>query len=142
VHSMVVMPLFLALIAAQAGEPVTAPGQGGQSQPKVVRKEYDMRQLELSASGQLSEPELAGRRLFAQRCGLCHDPVGQMRVSGPWLDRDLLATKGEAAARQYIEQGSRRMPGFKHALTAAQMDHLIAFLKTVTPEQRPKAATR
>ena len=139
---MVVVPLFLALIAAQTVEPVTAPGQGGQSQPKVVRKDYDMRQLELSASGQLSESELTGRRLFAQRCGLCHDPVGQMRVSGPWLDRELLSSKGEAAARQYIEQGSRRMPGFKHALTAAQVDHLIAFLKTVTPEQRPRAATR
>jgi mono/diheme cytochrome c family protein len=101
-----------------------------------------MRQLELAASNQLSEVELAGRRLFAQRCGLCHDPVGQMRVSGPWLDRELLVTKGEAAARQYIEQGSRRMPGFKHSLTAAQVDHLIAFLNTVTPEQRPKTANR
>jgi mono/diheme cytochrome c family protein len=139
---MVVIPLFLALIAAQTGEPVATPGQGGQSQPKVVRKDYDMRQLELSASGQLSESELAGRRLFAQRCGLCHDPVGQMRVSGPWLDRELLATKGEAAARQYIEQGSRRMPGFRHSLNAVQMDQLIAFLKTVTPEQRPRAAAR
>ena len=139
---MVVVSLFLALLAAQAGEPVAPPGQGGQSQPTVVRKDYDMRQLELSAVGPLSETELAGRRLFAQRCGLCHDPVGQMRVSGPWLDRDLLASKGEAAARQYIEQGSRRMPGFRHALTAAQIDHLIAFLKTVTPEQKPKTVTR
>ena len=101
-----------------------------------------MRQLELAASGQLSEAELSGRRLFAQRCGLCHDPVGQMRVSGPWLDRDLLTSKGDAAARQYIGQGSRRMPGFRHSLTAEQMDHLIAFLKTVTPEQRPKPANR
>jgi mono/diheme cytochrome c family protein len=138
---MVVVSLFLALIAAQTGEQ-GPPGQGGHSQPTVVRKEYDMRQLELDAASRLSETELAGRRLFAQRCGLCHDPVGQMRVSGPWLDRELLASKGEAAARQYIEQGSRRMPGFKHSLTAGQMDHLIAFLKTVTPEERPKAANR
>jgi mono/diheme cytochrome c family protein len=139
---MVVVSLFLALLTAQTSEPVVPPGQGGHSQPTVVRKDYDMRQLELSAGGQLSESELTGRRIFAQRCGLCHDPVGQARVSGPWLDRDLLTSKGEAAARQYIEQGSRRMPGFRHSLSAAQMDHLIAFLKSVTPEQRPKAATR
>jgi mono/diheme cytochrome c family protein len=139
---MLLVPAFLALVAAQTGEPVVPPGQGGQSKPTVVRKDYDMRQLELSATTQLSESELAGRRLFAQRCGLCHDPVGQMRVSGPWLDRDLVASKGDAAARRYIEQGSRRMPGFRHSLTAAQMDQLIAFLKTVTPEQKPAAATR
>jgi mono/diheme cytochrome c family protein len=128
----------LAAAAVQAQAP-DLPGQGGHSVPEVVRKEYDIRQL--TAPPPLSEIELAGRRLFAQRCGVCHDPVGQGRIQGPWLDRTSLEGTREAAARQVIEQGTRRMPGFRHALTPDEIDRILAFLKTVTPEQNPRAAT-
>ena len=125
----------LALFQAQTPDPAT-PGRGGQSTPTVVRKEYDMRQL--AAPPTLSENELAGRRLFAQRCGLCHDPVGQARTPGPWLDRETLTRSGEPGVRQVISIGTPRMPGFQYALKASQVDDLLAFLKTVTPEQKPK----
>ena len=80
----------------------------------------------LAAASTLSETELAGRRLFVQRCAICHDPVGQPlgRTPGPWLDEQTFASGGEPAARTLIESGSRRMPGFRYALTTTQVDHI------------------
>jgi mono/diheme cytochrome c family protein len=128
--------LGLTLLEAQTTAP---PGQGGHATPVVVRKEYDMRQL--AAPPPLSESELAGRRLFVQRCGICHDPVGQGRTPGPWVDRETLDKSGEAAVRRIIAAGSPGMPGFQYALQPSQIDQIIAFLKKVGPEQKPKTAT-
>ncbi len=128
----------LAMAVLQAQD--APPGQGGQSTPTVVRKEYDMRALATPPA--LPEDALTGRRLFVQRCGLCHDPVGQGRIQGPWLDRETFSASREAAARQTIEQGSRRMPGFRHALQSGQIDQIVSFLKTVTPDQRPRTGPR
>ena len=33
--------------------------------------------------------------------------------------------------------GSARMPGWQYTLEPAEIDQVIAFLKTVTPDQRP-----
>ena len=120
---------------AQAQSSGTAPQQGQHSTPQIVRKEYDMARLATPPA--LSDAELGGRRLFLQRCGICHDPVGQ-RTTGPWLDQTTLATMGEAAARQMIAEGTRRMPGFQYALQPAQIDEILAFLKKVSPDQRPQ----
>jgi mono/diheme cytochrome c family protein len=131
--------VFLLLLALQ--EPAERrPGQATHTEPTIVRKTYDMRKL--AEPPALSEVELAGRRLFAQRCGLCHDPLGQARTQGPWLDRTTVRPEREANARRIIEEGSPRMPGFRHALSPAQIDRIVAFLKTVTPEQNPRAAAR
>lgn len=128
--------IVLLLAAAQTtAPPAPLPGQGGRSVPTIVRKDYDMK--ELATPPALSETELAGRRLFVQRCGVCHDPVGQARVSGPWLDRETLK-RDEAATRRIIEQGSPRMPGFRYALESGQLDSLLAFLQTVAPEDNPR----
>jgi mono/diheme cytochrome c family protein len=129
---------LIAWAAVQAGQADPPPGQGSHTVPTVVRKDYDMARL--AAPVALSESDLAGRRLFVQRCGLCHDPVGQGRIQGPWLDRESFGAEKEAAARRVIEQGSARMPGFRHALTPGQIDQIVSFLKTVTPEQNPRSA--
>lgn len=133
--------LLLTLAAIQAA-PTTepAPGQGSHSVPTIVRKEYDMSKL--AAPPALAEPALAGRRLFAQRCGVCHDPVGQGRVPGPWLDRDTFTPQRDEHARRAIAQGTPRMPGFQHTLRPAQVEQIVAFLKSVTPEQNPRAVPR
>ena len=107
--------------------------------PAVDRTVYDMQKLAMPPA--LSEAELAGRRLFTQRCAICHDPVGQPlnRTPGPWLDqRTVDAGAEEVGARQMIETGSRRMPGFQYALRPAQIDQIVVYLKTVTPDQRPE----
>jgi mono/diheme cytochrome c family protein len=56
------------------------------------------------------------------------------------VDSDTFKTSDEAAVRQKIVVGSSRMPGFQYALQPAQIDQIVAFLKTVTPDQKPKPA--
>jgi mono/diheme cytochrome c family protein len=99
---------------------------------------YDMSKV--AAPPTLAPNELEGKRLFVQRCALCHDLLGQPASTtvGPWVDQTTVKTRGEAAVRQKIMDGSRRMPGWKHTFDPQQVDAVIAYMKTVTPEMRPK----
>ena len=128
--------LGLSLFQGQSSGP--PPVQGQQSTPAVVRKDYDMRTL--ATPSPLSETELKGRRLFVQRCGLCHDPVGQSSTPGPWLDQETVSATREAGARRVIATGSPRMPGFQYTFQPIQIDQIVAYLKAVKPDQKPKSA--
>jgi len=105
----------------------------------ILQRDYDMRAL-LSAPP-LSEQALRGRALWLQRCAYCHDGVGTptYKTLGPWLDVETLRPEREASVRQFIATGSTRMPGFRYTLQPEQVDQLIAFLKSVTPDQKPTA---
>jgi len=106
--------------------------------PTVVRTEYDMR--EVAAAPSLSADEVRGRQLFVQRCALCHDPLGQPsypNTPGPWVDAETVRSLGEDSVRDQIMRGSARMPGWQYTLEPAQVNQVIAYLKTVTPDQRP-----
>jgi mono/diheme cytochrome c family protein len=87
----------------------------------------------------LSADELEGRRLVVQRCAYCHDQAGP---SAPWLDGERIKALGEAGYREKIMKGSRRMPGWQYALSAEQLDQVMAYLKTVTPADKPVRAGR
>lgn len=110
--------------------------------PKIERNDFDMR--EVVVPPQLTEAELRGRSLFAQRCYMCHEGhegIGgeANRPSGPWLDQETINKRiGETGVREKIAAGSRQMPGWSYALTPAQIDQIVAFLKTVTPNDKPK----
>lgn len=136
--SFIVPVLLVGLAALQAPAPAAPPGAGQRTTPKVERKDYDMRRLVTPPP--LTEGELAGRRLYVQRCGICHDPT-LTATPGPWLDQGSIKRRGETTARQVILTGSPRMPGFQYTLQPAQIDQIIAFLRTVTPDQRPTPAT-
>ncbi len=74
-----------------------------------------------------------GRRLFVQRCAVCHLPLTPepRRAYGPSLN-GLLGRSAEEAVRQTIMNGSAIMPGWRYTLTPAQIDSVIAYLKTFT----------
>ena len=111
------------------------------SSPTVVRTEYDMGKVATPPT--LSPDEFRGRQLFVQRCAICHDPLGQPsfpRTPGPWVDAATVRSLGEDTVRSQIDVGSARMPGWQYTLTPMEVDQVIAFLKTVTPEQRPSGA--
>ena len=112
--------------------------QGQPASPKVSVTDYDMQQAASPPS--LSDEALAGKKLFVQRCALCHDLLGQPSATtvGPWLDGETVKTRGESAIREKIRTGSRRMPGWQYTFDASGIDRLVAYLKTVTPNQRPK----
>jgi mono/diheme cytochrome c family protein len=82
----------------------------------------------------LSADQLEGRRLVVQRCAYCHDQAGP---SAPWLDGDRIKALGEEGYREKIMKGSRRMPGWQYALSTEQLDQIMAYLKTVSPGDKP-----
>lgn len=78
----------------------------------------------------LSETEQAGERLFLQRCSVCHLPSPAGQTYGPPLSTRLILNRGDERVRLYILEGSELMPGFQYTLKPAQVDAIIAYLKT------------
>jgi mono/diheme cytochrome c family protein len=87
----------------------------------------------LPPSKALSSAALAGKKLFVQRCSVCHLPaLPSYSAYGPLLDRKLVASRGEAAIRERILHGSSRMPGWQYTLQPAEIDEIIGYLQTLS----------
>lgn len=112
-----------------SSQPVAQPPPG---EVAVTRGVFDMRTVVLP--GPLNESELEGRRLFYGRCSMCH-----IRPNGPWVDQATVHALGEARVLEKIAVGSELMPGQQYSLTPVQMQHLVDYLKTLTPDQKPAA---
>ena len=83
------------------------------------------------ADDSLNEQQRLGRQLVAQSCGVCHlPPARNAKTYGPLLSK--AAGGGDVAVvREYILDGTPRMPAFKYFLQPAEIDAIIAYLKTV-----------
>lgn len=82
-----------------------------------------------------------GRRLFQQNCSICHTQATLTNpMYGPSLYRDLINGK-EDAMRDYIANGSKKMPGFRYGLKASEINDIIEYLKTV-PKQAPRGPVK
>ena len=123
---------FTAWAAAQS--PYVAEVPDRPYEVRVTKRQPDMRRLLVTPP--LSEAAVKGRKVWAQRCALCHE---SQTALGPWIDGGTVTSIGEASARQKISTGSQRMPGFQYALQPVQIDQLVAFLNTVTPDQKPSS---
>jgi mono/diheme cytochrome c family protein len=102
-------------------------GEAHATVPTVVRTDYDMRAF--VAPLPLNEAERHGRALFAQRCANCHGGTAQR--PGPLLAQQTVERLGESSVREKVTKGSQMMPGFEHSVRPAQIDQIVAFLKTV-----------
>lgn len=81
----------------------------------------------------LDNQQRTGRQIVAQSCGVCHLPTApNARTYGPALSRDTAGGNAEVI-RAVISDGTPRMPAFKHYLDRAQIDAIVAYLKTVSP---------
>src|ERR1700716_2697010 len=99
----VLLPLF-------AQQPLSPPSRV--ESPKPERVEYNIRQLISKSS--LSETEMAGKRLVAQRCALCHFvQLSTEKARAPELTSQTLTRLGEDGVRQQIMSGSSSMPAWK-----------------------------
>ena len=80
----------------------------------------------------LTEVQLKGKGMFQQRCAVCHMPVvvDDDRTWGPELTAQTVNGR-EAVIREFIRQGTPRMPGFQYGLSAEEIDNIIEYLKTV-----------
>lgn len=83
----------------------------------------------------LSQRELAGKKLFLQRCSLCHLPPlnepenPDPQPFGPKLNGFVRDTQTEERARRAILNGTLRMPGFQYGLTKEEVETIIVYLK-------------
>jgi len=73
---------------------------------------------------------LLGLRLFNQSCRVCHTkPTLLSGLYGPALSMNTLGGNADAI-RAFISNGTARMPGFKYDFTPAQIDAIVAYVRT------------
>lgn len=95
------------------------------------------------AAKSLSKEEKMGQKIYVQRCSVCHLGLPpKYETYGPVLDQQIIAARGDAKVREKIMDGSQRMPGWKYGLKPADVDNVIAYLKTVAKEITPKGSTQ
>ena len=134
--------IMLALMSGPSAA-LAQPGGALPSDPAritVTKRAYDIKQI-TDAAAAVPEDVHRGRTLWLQRCAYCHDGVGQpsYRTMGPWIDAETMRQMGDARFRAVVAAGSERMPGFRYAFQPQQLNDLVTFLKTVSPDQKPTA---
>ncbi len=83
------------------------------------------------AGDNLDATQLHGRQIFAQSCGICHlSPSLNAKTYGPALNKTSAAGNNDVM-RAFIVNGSDRMPAFKYYLQPAEIDAIIAYVRTV-----------
>ena len=81
----------------------------------------------------LNDTQRQGRALFAQSCGVCHTNVQRTSTRyGPALSKDSLGGQDDVM-RDVISNGTPRMPGFKYHFEPAQIEAIVAYLRTIPP---------
>jgi mono/diheme cytochrome c family protein len=84
----------------------------------------------------LNEQQRLGRQIVAQSCGVCHlPPARNAKTYGPLLNKGA-GGGDDGVVREYILDGTPRMPAFKHFLRPAEIDAIIAYLKTVPVREK------
>jgi mono/diheme cytochrome c family protein len=91
----------------------------------------------------LTDQQRKGRQVMSQSCGVCHlPPARNARTYGPLLSK---ASSGgdDTKMRQYILEGTPRMPAFKYFLQPTDVDAIIAYVRTVpvVATSAPRGAT-
>jgi mono/diheme cytochrome c family protein len=88
----------------------------------------------------LNETQRHGQQLLAQSCGICHlPPEAGARTYGPPLNKNA-GGGDDDIMREYITNGTPRMPSFKAYLKPADIDAIISYVRTVPVPAAPPAA--
>jgi mono/diheme cytochrome c family protein len=93
------------------------------------------------AGSDLNATQRLGRQVFAQSCGVCHlQPSLGVKTYGPMLNKTAAAGNDDVM-RAFIVNGSDHMPAFKYYLQPAEIDAIVAYVRTV-PVQAAAPASR
>jgi mono/diheme cytochrome c family protein len=93
-----------------------------------------------SPDAAFNDAQREGLRLFSQSCGVCHTTIQQRtKQYGPVLSRETLGGD-EEAMREYIGQGTPRMPGFRFNFEPDQISAIVQYIKTIPPQATPAGA--
>jgi mono/diheme cytochrome c family protein len=98
-----------------------------------------LRAQESKPSNPLTDTQKEGRRIFQQRCAVCHTPPTVVaKRYGPALYKEIVEDNEDAIRDTIMEGREALMPGFKYGLTRPEIDSIIEYLKTVKrPSSRP-----
>ena len=75
----------------------------------------------------------AGEHLFKQYCSACHSTEPEKKIVGPSLHAEMKGAapkKTAAQVKTIIMNGNGTMPPFKTQLLPADIENLVAYLKT------------
>ena len=80
----------------------------------------------------LNDKERQGQALFTQHCVVCHlrTQLTSPGQYGPPLSKETLGGQVELI-REYITDGTPRMPGFKYNFRPEQIEAIAAFVQTL-----------
>ena len=94
-----------------------------------------------NSSVTLNDTQILGRRIFQQRCAVCHtQSTPGARRYGPVIYKDLV-DGNEDTIREFIRNGSTgKMPGFKYGLEPAEINAIVEYFKTVPRPPRQAAS--
>jgi mono/diheme cytochrome c family protein len=85
----------------------------------------------LAQSADAAAQQQIGLRLFNQSCRVCHTkPQLASPQYAPVLSMNTLGGKTDVM-HEVIANGTPRMPGFKYDLKPAEIDAVIAYIKTI-----------
>lgn len=88
-------------------------------------------------SDNLNATQAQGRQLLTQACAVCHlPPTLGSKTYGPLLNSASSAGSDETM-KAIIVNGTERMPAFKYYLKPAEIDAIVAYVRSV-----PAAATK
>lgn len=76
----------------------------------------------------------AGQQIYLQRCMQCHSTNRDQVMLGPSLYGEMTTSphrKTAAQIRQQLRDGKGKMPAFKDILTPADIDNLLAYIRTL-----------
>ena len=80
-----------------------------------------------------NDQTLLGMRLFNQSCRVCHTKPQLISPQyAPVLSMNTLGGKADVI-HEAIANGTPRMPGFKYQFKPAEIDAIVAYLKTLSP---------
>ena len=136
--------LLLPLRSQEEKQEPAGQAQAEPAKPLEIPEEEKARKNPIAASEESVE---AGRRLFASQCAMCHGKSGDGKGDLA-VDMKLVVPDFTSAAEQkkrtdgelfYImTAGHERMPGQGTRLRETQKWHLVNFIRTLAPPEKPK----
>jgi mono/diheme cytochrome c family protein len=103
-----------------------------------------LRAQQSNPTSTLTETQKEGRRIFQQRCAVCHTPPTVVaKRYGPALYKEIVEDNEDTIRETIMEGREALMPGFKYGLARPEIDAIIEYLKTVKrPSSRPNNGNR
>ena len=79
----------------------------------------------------LNDQQKLGRQIVGQSCGVCHLPTTMgAKTFGPALNKEA-GGGDDDVMREFITNGTPRMPAFKLYLKPNEIDAIISYVRTV-----------